>query len=637
MSLVSATPTAALPSLRMAAELDGAAKGGARRNLDTWLQLLASLAVSVPSPELAVELGTTTYEHTVSKDRAGAIEFENPLEAMPGIGNPLLSAGRGGGGGRGRRQSGIIAGIQARVPAAGKNKKKRRTTVATPGSQSAGMPLPVSDTVNDIFMKWTSSYQEHHSTNDGDSISSGGAESRHTGEEESGRGRGTALDTSSRPSPKSKSKSPARPTRLQRAATLHKKLKKMNQKLESDNKPEKARHNYFMRTVLSKVTSAARRKDHTTKLIRQGVPPELRGTVWELCCGSRRKCAGIEDFPDASLLSRSYAELVNLSMYDDANDDDRGEDEGAEDDNEEDNEEEKEGDEGEEASGKAEKKKKKKKQKKEALLGIPESLRQTIERDISRTKLRGSSLFQTASGSKRLRRVLYAFAVRRPNIGYCQAMNFVAAVFLTHMSEEAAFWALAAVVEDLVPGYYASDLIGVRRDAQVFAGFLEKKMPALFAHCTMLNLVYEPLIMNWFLCIFINTLPFHTALRVWDCFLHEGVKVLFRVGLIIMKVLEPQLLSAQDFPTLWGILIDPMAHIRKVDDNGGDGGGAGGVNAEESSGEAGSNSDDHVAERLSGDGLIEAAFRYTDIGSMSTKQMEELRKHVVDNDATLKC
>ena len=34
--------------------------------------------------------------------------------------------------------------------------------------------------------------------------------------------------------------------------------------------------------------------------------------------------------------------------------------------------------------------------------------------------------------------------------------------------------------------------------------------------------------------------------------------------------------------------------------------------------------------------LIEAAFRYTDIGTMSTKQMEELRKKVLDNDDSLK-
>ena len=31
-------------------------------------------------------------------------------------------------------------------------------------------------------------------------------------------------------------------------------------------------------------------------------------------------------------------------------------------------------------------------------------------------------------------------------------MNFIAAVFLIHLAEESAFWALTAVVEDLIPG-----------------------------------------------------------------------------------------------------------------------------------------------------------------------------------------
>ena len=358
--------------------------------------------------------------------------------------------------------------------------------------------------------------------------------------------------------------------------------------MEGENKPEKARHNYFMRTVLSKVTAEARRKDLTTRLIRQGIPPELRGTIWELCCGARRKCASIEQFPESSLLSRSYADLVSYSMQNHT----VGRGDGVDD---------------EDATGKS----------------IPEAYGRLLSGTF-RTKLKGGSLFETVSGSKRLRRVLYAFAVRRPDIGYCQAMNFVAAVLLTHMSEEAAFWALAAVVEDLVPGYYSASLVGVRRDAQVFAGFLEKKMPALFAHCQALNLMYEPLIMNWFLCIYINTLPFHTALRVWDCFLHEGVKVLFRVGLIIMKVLEPQLLAAPDFSSLWGILTEPMLHIQRMQ-NGGAIKAAEGMDNDGSGhhrdGDRGS-----MADRLTGDALIEAAFRYTDIGTMSTKQMEELRK-----------
>ena len=53
---------------------------------------------------------------------------------------------------------------------------------------------------------------------------------------------------------------------------------------------------------------------------------------------------------------------------------------------------------------------------------------------------------------------------------------------------------------------------------------------------------------DWFMCIFIRTLPWNTVLRVFDLFLSEGVKVrlliiefvdyfqvLFRVGLTMLR------------------------------------------------------------------------------------------------------
>ncbi|XP_059816356.1 TBC1 domain family member 10A-like [Hypanus sabinus] len=41
---------------------------------------------------------------------------------------------------------------------------------------------------------------------------------------------------------------------------------------------------------------------------------------------------------------------------------------------------------------------------------------------------------------------------------------------------------------------------------------------------------------EWFMCLFTRTLPWATMLRVWDMFLSEGVKVIFRVALFILKV-----------------------------------------------------------------------------------------------------
>ena len=49
------------------------------------------------------------------------------------------------------------------------------------------------------------------------------------------------------------------------------------------------------------------------------------------------------------------------------------------------------------------------------------------------------------------------------------------------------------------------DMLGVRRDSQVFANFIHVKLPHLHTHFTHLQLMYEPLIMNWFLQLFVNT------------------------------------------------------------------------------------------------------------------------------------
>lgn len=40
---------------------------------------------------------------------------------------------------------------------------------------------------------------------------------------------------------------------------------------------------------------------------------------------------------------------------------------------------------------------------------------------------------------------------------------------------------------------------------------------------------------EWFLCGYTRTLPWASVLRVWDTFLCEGVKILFRVGLVLLK------------------------------------------------------------------------------------------------------
>lgn len=55
------------------------------------------------------------------------------------------------------------------------------------------------------------------------------------------------------------------------------------------------------------------------------------------------------------------------------------------------------------------------------------------------------------------------------------------------------------------------------------------------------------MVLKWFLCLFINCLPFDWALRFLDSYLLEGFKVLLRVSLALFKLNAQKLLSYREF------------------------------------------------------------------------------------------
>ena len=51
------------------------------------------------------------------------------------------------------------------------------------------------------------------------------------------------------------------------------------------------------------------------------------------------------------------------------------------------------------------------------------------------------------------------------------------AILLLIMAEEDAFWLLAAIVEDVLPGFYHPSLIGVNTDTNVLHDLIAIKLP----------------------------------------------------------------------------------------------------------------------------------------------------------------
>lgn len=75
-----------------------------------------------------------------------------------------------------------------------------------------------------------------------------------------------------------------------------------------------------------------------------------------------------------------------------------------------------------------------------------------IDKDVLRSF---PNLERDASFLTSLRRILLAYSVRNPVVGYCQSMNFLCGVLFIYLDEIEAFWMLTHVVEKLAPNYCA--------------------------------------------------------------------------------------------------------------------------------------------------------------------------------------
>ncbi|XP_072128147.1 TBC1 domain family member 10B-like [Mobula birostris] len=138
-------------------------------------------------------------------------------------------------------------------------------------------------------------------------------------------------------------------------------------------------------------------------------------------------------------------------------------------------------------------------------------------------------------GQQDLYRILKAYTVYQPDEGYCQAQAPVAAVLLMHMPAEQAFWCLVQICEKYLPGYYSAGLEAIQLDGEVLSALLRRVSPLAYRHLKKHKIDPILYMTEWFMCIFARTLPWSSVLRVWDMFFCDGVKIIFKVGLVLLK------------------------------------------------------------------------------------------------------
>ena len=184
-----------------------------------------------------------------------------------------------------------------------------------------------------------------------------------------------------------------------------------------------------------------------------------------------------------------------------------------------------------------------------------------IIRDLHRTFPK-SVIFGTklGEGQRHLFRILMCMGAGNRNTGYVQGMGFLAAIFLSYMDEENAFWMMNCLFGNYgLEEVYMKDFPGLKKRFYVFIKLLEKFMPKIYNKLIELNIYPTMYASQWFFTCFSNCLPFNIVVRIFDCFLLEKEKIIYRVALALIKLKEESLLKAKSFE----VLMERMKSIYK--------------------------------------------------------------------------
>ncbi|KAH8584274.1 TBC domain containing [Cryptosporidium sp. chipmunk genotype I] len=176
------------------------------------------------------------------------------------------------------------------------------------------------------------------------------------------------------------------------------------------------------------------------------------------------------------------------------------------------------------------------------------------------------SIYSSFNKFDALSRVLYAFASYDKAIGYCQSMNFIVAILLVNMKEEAAFWSLVQLAssnrnkEFMLCGwgdletYYGEGMDGVIRDIVILESLCRQFIPEVSQKLENIGIDFQWFALEWFLCFFVTSLPLRSIMEILDLIFCFGNDVLFNISIALLDINRKKILSSVNMEECMSIL-----------------------------------------------------------------------------------
>lgn len=166
----------------------------------------------------------------------------------------------------------------------------------------------------------------------------------------------------------------------------------------------------------------------------------------------------------------------------------------------------------------------------ESICKEPSPHEKAIKRDLSRT-----SFIKNAS-SDSLFRIIKAYSLFDPEVGYTQGMAFITVPLLLNMTEPEAFSLLVSLMKYYeLRQFFLPDMPGLHLRLYQFDRLLEDTLPSVHVHLSRQGVRSSMYASQWFLTLFAYKFPLQIVLRIFDIVIAEGSEAILKFGVALMK------------------------------------------------------------------------------------------------------
>ena len=151
------------------------------------------------------------------------------------------------------------------------------------------------------------------------------------------------------------------------------------------------------------------------------------------------------------------------------------------------------------------------------------------------------------NGQRKLLKVLSNYSKYNKEVGYIQGMAFICALLLTYMDEERSFFMLHTLIKNYeLEGIYLPGFKDLKKKFFVLLNLEKKFLPKCYRVLQKDEVFPGSYASEWFICLFSRNLDFNVLVRIFDTFLLEGFKVIYRFSLAFIKLKEKDLIESKN-------------------------------------------------------------------------------------------